>query len=172
VAAIRCKSRTPRGTTLGLLERPLSFRDQTYTNIPDPANKAPLTTTAAEIRWPFYNVQPGDAPVLKSLADEFSMSDNFHQSFMGGTGANHVMLGTGDAISGLTGNGNPTTPPSHIRQSRSATGTNNVYTVDLNFDGKLHRVRQSLAARRQAHPGLSEISPYDADPNCNGDIFI
>src|SRR6266851_8401833 len=46
----------------------------------------------------FYNVQAGDAPVFKSLADEFSMSDNFHPSFMGGTGANHVMLGTGDAI--------------------------------------------------------------------------
>ena len=26
------------------------------------------------------------------------MSDNFHQAVMGGTGANHVMLGTGDAI--------------------------------------------------------------------------
>jgi len=25
----------------------------------------------------FYNAQNGDAPVLKSLADEFSMSDNF-----------------------------------------------------------------------------------------------
>ena len=46
----------------------------------------------------FYNVQQGDAPYLKSLADNYAMSDNFHQSVMGGTGANHVMLGTGDAI--------------------------------------------------------------------------
>ena len=42
------------------------------------------------------------------------MSDNYHQAFMGGTGANHVMLGTGDAIFWSDGNGNPTTPPSHI----------------------------------------------------------
>ena len=56
----------------------------------------------------------GDAPVLKRLADEFSMSDNFHQSVMGGTGANHVMLGTGDAIFWSDGQGNPTVPPSHI----------------------------------------------------------
>jgi phospholipase C len=42
------------------------------------------------------------------------MSDNYHQAMMGGTGANHVMLGTGDAIFWSDGNGNPTTPPSHI----------------------------------------------------------
>src|SRR5262249_31863664 len=43
----------------------------------------------------FYNVQRGDAPVLKNLADEYASSDNFHQSIMGGTGANHMALGTG-----------------------------------------------------------------------------
>src|SRR5215471_4236055 len=62
----------------------------------------------------FHNMQNGDAPVLKRLADEYSMSDNFHQSVMGGTAANHVMLGSGDAIFWSDGNGNATTPPSHI----------------------------------------------------------
>ena len=46
----------------------------------------------------FYNVQAGDVPVLKALADRYSMSDNFHQSVMGGTGANHIMLGSGDVF--------------------------------------------------------------------------
>ena len=46
----------------------------------------------------FYNVQQGDAPYFKSLADNYAMSDNFHQSFQGGTGANHIMFGHGDAI--------------------------------------------------------------------------
>jgi phospholipase C len=46
----------------------------------------------------FYNVQQGDMPYFKSLADSYAMSDNFHQSVNGGTGANHIMLGTGDAI--------------------------------------------------------------------------
>ena len=67
----------------------------------------------------FYNMQAGDVPVLKQLADQYSMSDNFHQSFMGGTGANHVMLGSGDAIFWTDSSGNPTTPPSHIANPES-----------------------------------------------------
>jgi phospholipase C len=47
----------------------------------------------------FYNVEQGDAPVLKRLADEYTMSDNFHQSVMGGTFVQHMMLGTGDVMS-------------------------------------------------------------------------
>ena len=46
----------------------------------------------------FYNVQQGDVPYFKQLADTYSMSDNYHQAVNGGTGANHIMLGTGDAI--------------------------------------------------------------------------
>ncbi len=59
----------------------------------------------------FYNVQQGDAPYLKHLADTYSMSDNYHQAVYGGTGANHVMMGTGDAIWFSDGNGNPAIPP-------------------------------------------------------------
>ena len=46
----------------------------------------------------FYNVQHGDAGFLTQLADTYTLSDNFHQSIMGGTAANHMALGTGDAI--------------------------------------------------------------------------
>ena len=35
----------------------------------------------------FFNMNQGDAPVLKKLAQEFSISDNYHQAVMGGTGA-------------------------------------------------------------------------------------
>ncbi len=38
----------------------------------------------------FYNVQQGDVPYFKYLADNFAMSDNYHQPFKGGTGANHI----------------------------------------------------------------------------------
>ncbi len=61
----------------------------------------------------FYNMQQGDAPYFKSLADKYAMSDNFHQSVKGGTGANHIMLGTADAIYFSDGNGNATTPPNN-----------------------------------------------------------
>ena len=52
----------------------------------------------------FYNVQQGEAPILKMLADRFTLGDNFHQSFHGGTGANHFMFGTGDAAFWSDGN--------------------------------------------------------------------
>jgi phospholipase C len=46
----------------------------------------------------FYNVHKGDAPVFKRLADEYTMSDNYHQPVMGGTAVQHTMLGTADSI--------------------------------------------------------------------------
>jgi phospholipase C len=62
----------------------------------------------------FYNVQQGDVPYLKELADTYAMSDNFHQSVNGGTGANHIMLGAGDAVWFSDGNGTPLTPPHNV----------------------------------------------------------
>jgi phospholipase C len=92
----------------------------------------------------FYNMQKGDVPYFKSLADNFAMSDNFHQSVMGGTGANHVMLGTGDAIWFSDGSGHPAVPPhkqfvaaglnsgivDEIENPNAQRGTNNWYTED------------------------------------------
>jgi phospholipase C len=75
----------------------------------------------------FYNVQQGDVPYFKMLADTYSMSDNFHQSVMGGTGANHIMLGTGDAIWFSDGNGNPLQPPHNMK---IAAGSPNGGVVD------------------------------------------
>jgi phospholipase C len=119
----------------------------------------------------FYNVQAGDAPVFKSLADEFSMSDNFHQSFMGGTGANHVMLGSGDAIFWSNGNGVPTMPPSHIANPDPLPGSDNQYTVDINFDGNF------TACGDPTQPGIAPIRdylaslPYNPDPKCKPGHF-
>jgi len=62
---------------------------------PPPAN---FTYKEGATAMGFYNVQTGDVPYFKHLADTYSMSDNFHQSVEGGTGANHIMLGSGDAI--------------------------------------------------------------------------
>ena len=75
----------------------------------------------------FYNVQNGDAPYFKLLADTYAMSDNFHQSVNGGTGANHIMLGHGDAIWFSDGNGNAAVPPHNVTV---ATGTTNAGVVD------------------------------------------
>ena len=61
---------------------------------------SPAATTTGEgsTALGFYNVQQGDVPYFKSLADKYAMSDNFHQSVDGGTGANHIMFGHADAI--------------------------------------------------------------------------
>ncbi len=114
----------------------------------------------------FYNVQKGDVPVLKGLADQYSMSDNYHQAMMGGTGANHVMLGTGDAIFWSDGMGNPTTPPSHIANPDPLPGTDDVYTVDLNFDGNFAECGNPGRPGIQVIRRYLESLPYDPKPNC------
>jgi phospholipase C len=119
----------------------------------------------------FYNMQNNDVSFLKSLADQYSMSDNFHQSFMGGTGANHVMLGSGDAIFWSDGNGTPTMPPSHIANPDPLPGSNNQYTVDIGFDGNF------TTCGDPAQPGIKPIRdylaslPYHPDTKCQPGRF-
>ncbi len=110
-----------------------------------PADWTDTSTKEGSTAMGFYNVLQGDAPYLKFLADHYAMSDNFHQAVMGGTGANHVMLGTGDAIWFSDGNGNPVAPPHNelvaantpnagvvdeIEDPTPQAGTNNWYTED------------------------------------------
>lgn len=59
----------------------------------------------------FYNMQAGDAPLFKRLADEYTMSDNYHQPVMGGTAVQHTMLMTGDQLPWEGGGGFPAQPP-------------------------------------------------------------
>ena len=143
-----------------------------YTNQTDPFDTPPATDdNGGGNSMAFYNMHEGYVPVLKSLADKYSMSDNFHQSFMGGTGANHVMLGTGDAIFWSDGKGNPTMPPSHIANPNPLPGTNDVYTVDLFFDGNFTECADP------SQPGIKPIRdyleslPYDPKPNCEKGHF-
>jgi phospholipase C len=114
-----------------------------------PAGFNDTSTGEGSTSMGFFNVQQGDASYLKGLADAYSMSDNYHQAVNGGTGANHVMLGTGDAIWFSDGNGHaavpphnpvnpqlPGTPPnglsalSEIENPDPQPGTNNYYTQD------------------------------------------
>jgi phospholipase C len=110
----------------------------------------------------FYDAEQEQAPLLKSLADRFTLSDNFHQSFLGGTGANHFMLGTGDAAFWSDGKGNAITPPSNIANPNPKAGTVNQYTADNNFSN----------CSDVFQPGVRPIVdylenlPYAAQPNC------
>jgi len=111
----------------------------------------------------FYNAELEQASLFKQLADRFTLSDNFHQSFLGGTAANHVMLGTADAVYWSDGKGNAVTPPaSTIANPNPKPGTVNQYLVDGNFVG----------CADVSQPGVKPIVlyldslPYDAEPNC------
>jgi phospholipase C len=77
------------------------------------ANFTEETSGEGSTAMGFYNVHNGDAPYLKQLADAYTMSDNYHQPVLGGTGANHVMIGAGAAIWFSDGEGNPATPPNY-----------------------------------------------------------
>ncbi len=108
-------------------------------------DSVPATTGEGSSALGFYNMQQGDVPYFKKLVDTYAMSDNFHQSVDGGPGANHIMLGHGDAIWFSDGNGNPQVPPNgvqvysgtpdqgvvnEVENPNPMAGTNNWYTED------------------------------------------
>jgi phospholipase C len=143
-----------------------------YTNIGDPTHAGAIDDNGGSNSMAFYSVQEGDAPLLKSLADQYSMSDNYHQAVMGGTGANHIMIGTGDAFFWSDGHGNPTMPPAEVIANPDPfPRTDDVYTVDLGFNGDF------AECANPTQPGVRPIReylkslPYDADPNCKRSHF-
>ena len=81
------------------------------TNFSTEYSPSAKTTGEGSTSMAFYNVQNGDVPYFKFLADTYSMSDNFHQSVNGGTGANHIMFGHADMLWFSDANGNPAVPP-------------------------------------------------------------
>jgi phospholipase C len=93
-------------------------------------DSVPATTGEGSTALGFYNVQQGDVPYFKSLADTYAMSDNFHQSVNGGTGVNHIMLGHGDVIWFSDGNGHPETPPHNVAVTTNPAGFGGPGTID------------------------------------------
>src|SRR5579863_7250149 len=150
------------------------------------------TTGEGSTALGFYNVQQGDAPYFKSLADTYSMSDNFHQSVSGGTGANHIMLGHGDAIYFTDGAGNAQVPPHNVLVQKGgpnagvvdevenpnpAPGTNNWYTEDGYgggyFGSASYGVGSYTNCADTTQPGVSAIVKFlqslahPIKPNCD-----
>jgi phospholipase C len=121
----------------------------------------------------FYNMQNGDAPLFKTLADKYTISDNYHQPAQGGTGIQHVFLGSGDDIFWSDGNGNPAMLPAPIANAQTAnpnpqSGTNNKYTND----GRFSNCSDVFNA-----PGVLPIVryldslPYEVGSNCEVDHY-
>jgi len=99
----------------------------------------------------FYNVQRGDAPLFKRLADEFTMSDNFHQPVMGGTAVQHTMLGTADALPWEKVGNFPAQPPaSQVANPNPKSATDVSFIVD----------RRWTECGDQTQPGIKPIVDY------------
>jgi phospholipase C len=149
------------------------------------------TTGEGSTAMGFYNVQKGDAPYFKQLADTYAMSDNFHQSVNGGTGANHIMFGHADMIWFSDGNGHAAVPPENvtvyagtpdagvvneIENPNPAKGTNNWYTEDGygggGFGGAVYGGGSYSDCSDKTQPGVAPIEDYLAglptpiDPRC------
>ena len=119
------------------------------------ANFNDLSTGEGSIAMGFYNMAMGDVSYFKSLSDKYTTSDNFHQSVMGGTGANHIALGTGLGIYYTDGNGNIATPPSNqIENPTPQAGTTNWYTQDGYSGGSY------VNCSDDSQPGVKPIHQY------------
>ena len=151
-----------------------------------------LTTTGeGSTALGFYNVQQGDVPYFKSLVDRFAMSDNFHQSVDGGTGANHIMLGHGDMIWFSDGQGHPQKPPHNqevaigsanqgvvdeVENPNAQPGTNNWYSEDGygggSFGASSFGGGSYSDCSDPSQPGVGQIVKYlqslprPIDPHC------
>ena len=81
----------------------------------------------------FYNMAKGDFPFFQHLAQNYAISDNYHQPVMGGTGPNSQFMFTGDVYYFTDADGNPAEPPAEpnlIENPDPLEGTNNFYTND------------------------------------------
>jgi phospholipase C len=126
----------------------------------------PLTGTPHDTgqTMAFFNMQQGDVPLFKQLADAFTMSDNYHQPVMGGTGPDSVPLGFADQVFYSDGMGHAVTPPaSLIYDPDPQAGTLNLYT---------HRAQWFNCSDR-TQPGIAAIAdylqalPYRLSSNCD-----
>jgi len=78
----------------------------------------------------FFNMNTGDAPYFKALAQSYAMSDNYHQSILGGTGANFFAMATAD-VPYFNINGTVAVPPANqIENPNPMASTANFYTKD------------------------------------------
>ncbi|HSM87116.1 MAG TPA: alkaline phosphatase family protein, partial [Candidatus Limnocylindrales bacterium] len=141
------------------------------TKTTQPAGFNQLTTGEGSNSMGFYNMAEGDAPYLRSLADGYNSSDNFHQSVMGGTMVQHLMLGYADLLWFSDGKGNPVAPPStQIENPNPLPGTNNFFTRD---GGGANYSNCSDLTQPGVAPIVSYLQslPKAINPNCEPGHF-
>jgi phospholipase C len=110
----------------------------------------------------FFNMNSGDAPIFKALADQYTLSDNFHQSIMGGSVTGAIGIVYGDNAFYSDGNGHPLVPPGSLMNPDPVAGTVNTYQANGTW----------VNCSDPNQPGVAEIDyyltslPYPVGPNC------
>jgi phospholipase C len=112
----------------------------------------------------FFNMQNGDAPITKRLADKYTMSDNYHQPVMGGTGPDSIPLGFADQIFFSDSTGKPATPiASRIYNPDPQGGTLNLYTSRTQW----FNCSDANAPGTKAIRDYLNALPYEVSTNCD-----
>ncbi|MGB6678232.1 MAG: alkaline phosphatase family protein [Terriglobales bacterium] len=147
------------------------------------------TTGEGSTSLAFYNVQTGDAPYFRLLADQYTISDNFHQSFLGGTGPNHIMFGHADALWFSDSQGLPAEPPNNVEvwkgsknagvvaeveDPNPASSTNNWYSEDGygggGYGSPVYGGGSYSDCSDTSQPGVGPVVTYlksiGVDPHC------
>jgi phospholipase C len=161
--------------------------------VAQPTGFSNLSTGEGSTSMGFYNMLDGDAPYTKYLADNYAISDNYHQPAKGGTGLDSIYLGFGDAIYFSDANFNPAQPPHKVKvwadQPADAgvvdeienpdpqPATNNWYTEDGygggGFGSPVYGGGSYTNCSESDAPGVSAVLnylsslPYQVDPKCD-----
>lgn len=139
----------------------------------------PDNTYQGGVSMGFYNMNTGDAPFFKQMADYYAISDNYHQFVMGGTGANFIGLVTGDAAFFNSGGqvGPDIKPPSGVWQGvptsqienpnpQPGVSNPNWYTEDG------YRGGSYVNCSDPSQPGVQPILTYlRVKPNCAANTY-
>src|SRR5215831_18072730 len=146
----------------------------------DGFSTTPDDTFQGGLAMGFFNMNTGDAPFFKQMADFYAIGDNFHQSIMGGTGANFLAIVTGDtAFYNL--NGQLAIPPTNFvyqgvqtsqveNPNPQPAGTNtNWYTEDGYRGGSY--VNCSDPNQPGVTPIVSRLQQLNIKPNCAASTY-
>ncbi len=114
----------------------------------------PGNTFQGALSMGYYNMAAGDEPHFKFMADNYAISDNFHQGIVGGSDANMYWYLRSDALF-ANSNCTPTVPSaSLIENPNPQAGTNNFYIQE----GPLGGAYVNCADVTQ--PGVAAIMNY------------
>jgi len=148
-----------------------------------PGSPTPDNTQQGGELMGFFNMAQGDAPIFNQLAQEYALSDNYHQFILGGTGANFFSIATGD-VAVYNEDGILTAPPANqIENPNPQYGTENFYIQDgysggsyVNCSDKTQPGVKSILRQLKHHHHASNcqkgayylVNNYDTPYNVDG----